>query len=173
MAINRISGNILQDDLQRGANLSIQGNLVYFDVTNNRVGFLTNAPTDDVTIDGTANVLGNITAEYYFGDGSELDSVFTDRGSDSSNWNLLTSMGVYRVNRTSWAGTTGTPINSTVYVGLLHVMTAGDATTQIFYPGTIVAGDTKIQWTRSYWNSAWTDWIKSLCDDQIIDAGSF
>lgn len=55
MAINRISGNILQDDLQRGANLAIQGNLIYFDVTNDRVGILTSAPADDFTVLGTAN----------------------------------------------------------------------------------------------------------------------
>jgi len=55
MAINRISGNILQDDLQRGANLAIQGNLIYFDVVSNRVGILTSAPADDFTVIGTAN----------------------------------------------------------------------------------------------------------------------
>lgn len=72
MAINRISGNILQDDLQRGANLSIQGNLIYFDVTNDRVGIRTSSPADDfevagifrtgnVTIDSTGNInAGNV-----------------------------------------------------------------------------------------------------------------
>ncbi len=55
MAISRISGNILQDNLQRGANLSIQGNLIYFDVDNNRVGVLTSTPADDFTVIGVAN----------------------------------------------------------------------------------------------------------------------
>ena len=55
MAISRISGNILQDNLQRGANLSIQGNLIYFDVVNNRVGVLTSTPTDAFTVIGVAN----------------------------------------------------------------------------------------------------------------------
>ncbi len=55
MAISRISGNILQDNLQRGANLSIQGNLIYFDVDNNRVGVLTSTPADDFTVLGVAN----------------------------------------------------------------------------------------------------------------------
>ena len=55
MAINRISGNILQDNLQRGANLSFQGNLVYIDVQNNRVGVKTSAPQDDFNVVGVAN----------------------------------------------------------------------------------------------------------------------
>jgi len=55
MAISRVSGNILQDDLQRGTNLSIQGNLIYFDVTNNRVGVRTSAPEDEFNVVGVAN----------------------------------------------------------------------------------------------------------------------
>ena len=55
MAIQRVSGNILQDNLQRGANLSIQGNLAYFDVTNNRVGILTSTPQDELEVIGVAN----------------------------------------------------------------------------------------------------------------------
>ena len=55
MAIQRVSGNILQDNLQRGANLSIQGNLAYFDVTNNRVGILTGTPRDEFNVIGVAN----------------------------------------------------------------------------------------------------------------------
>jgi len=60
MAINRISGNILQDDLRRGSDLAIQGNLIYFDVQNNRVGVRTSTPTDDFEVDGVLRV-GNVT----------------------------------------------------------------------------------------------------------------
>ena len=60
MAINRISGNILQDDLRRGANLAIQGNLIYFDVSNDRVGILTSTPQEDFDVDGNLRV-GNVT----------------------------------------------------------------------------------------------------------------
>jgi hypothetical protein len=59
MAINRISGNILQDNLQRGADLSIQGNLIYFDVINNRVGIKTSVPSDDFEVDGIFRI-GNV-----------------------------------------------------------------------------------------------------------------
>lgn len=59
MAINRISGNILQDNLQRGSDLSIQGNLIYFDIVNNRVGIKTSSPSDDFEIDGIFRI-GNV-----------------------------------------------------------------------------------------------------------------
>lgn len=53
MSINRISGNILQDNLQRGANLSFQGNLLYLDVQNNRVGIINSSPADQFDVVGT------------------------------------------------------------------------------------------------------------------------
>ena len=59
MAINRISGNILQDNLQRGANLAIQGNLVFFDIVNNRVGVNTEEPRTDFEVGGNLQV-GNV-----------------------------------------------------------------------------------------------------------------
>ena len=58
MAINRISGNILQDNLQRGANLSIQGNLVYVDVDNVRLGVNTSSTTHTLTVAGNARIGG-------------------------------------------------------------------------------------------------------------------
>lgn len=60
MAINRISGNILADDLRRGANLAVQGNLIYFDISNDRVGILTSSPQEDFDIEGNLRV-GNVT----------------------------------------------------------------------------------------------------------------
>ena len=57
MAINKISGNILADNLQRGANLAIQGNLIYVDITNTRVGIKKSNPT--VTLDVSGNILAN------------------------------------------------------------------------------------------------------------------
>ena len=60
MAINRVSGNILQDNLQRGTNLSVQGNLIYFDVNTNRVGIRTSSPGSDLEVVGVLEV-GNVT----------------------------------------------------------------------------------------------------------------
>lgn len=59
MAINRISGNILQDNLQRGANLAIQGNLVFFDIVNDRVGIRTETPSEEFEVGGNLKV-GNV-----------------------------------------------------------------------------------------------------------------
>lgn len=67
MAINRISGNILQDNLVRGANLAIQGNLFFVDVVNTRLGVNTSSTTATLTVAGNAaisttlNVSGNAT----------------------------------------------------------------------------------------------------------------
>jgi hypothetical protein len=63
MAINRISGNILQDNLVRGDNLAVQGNLIYFDVQNNRVGILNSTPTTDFDVVGNVRS-GNVTIYY-------------------------------------------------------------------------------------------------------------
>lgn len=62
MAINKISGNILQDNLQRGTNLSIQGNLIYFDVNTNRVGIRTASPGSDLEVVGVLEV-GSVTID--------------------------------------------------------------------------------------------------------------
>jgi hypothetical protein len=58
MAINRISGNILKDNLQRGSNLTIQGNLVYVDIDNTRLGVNTSATTHTLTVVGNAHLAG-------------------------------------------------------------------------------------------------------------------
>lgn len=58
MAINRISGNILKDNLQRGSNLTIQGNLVYVDIDNTRLGVNTSATTHTLTVYGNAHLAG-------------------------------------------------------------------------------------------------------------------
>jgi len=59
MAVNRITGNILADNLQRGANLTIQGNLAYFDVLHNRVGILNSTPQSTLDVGGNLQV-GNV-----------------------------------------------------------------------------------------------------------------
>lgn len=123
---------------------------------------------------------GNITANVgvfttLYGNGAAITGVAGDRGTDSNDWNSIIEMGAYKVNRDSWSGTTGTPTDSTVFVGILQVLTSSDATTQIFYPGTIGnnANDVRIQWNRSLWNGAWTTWYKIINDRQVVDAGSY
>lgn len=104
MAINRISGNILQDNLQRGTDLAIQGNLIYFDVINNRVGIRTSSPSDDFEVDGVLRVgnvvidsAGNISAGgNYINDLAE-PSVNSDAATkfyvDSATGNVVANLG--------------------------------------------------------------------------------
>ena len=134
-------------------------------------GYLSvNGTTDlhDTTVTGSLSVTGNITGNI------TLTNVMQDRGSDSSNWNAITQMGTYTVNRTSWAGTSGTPLDSQVFVGLLEVLNStSTAISQVFYPGTVDITNAKIQWSRSYWAGVWTPWIKILDGDQTVSGGEF
>lgn len=119
------------------------------------------------------SVSGNVTGNYLNGNGTAITSVSADRGSDTNNWDTITQMGVYTVNRLSWSGTTGTPTDSQVFVGLLEVKNSLDtAITQIFYPGTVQT-DVKIQWNRANWDGNWTNWIMIVNDQQIVSGGEF
>jgi len=132
--------------------------------------------TSGFTFDKTSNLVtvsGTVSAVGFVGNGAALANVMSDRGGDSNNWNNLTQMGVYLVNRTSWAGTVGTPLDSQVFIGVLEVMNSTNtALTQVFYPAT-VSNDIKIQWTRSYWSGSWTGWILMTNSGQTITGGDF
>jgi hypothetical protein len=120
------------------------------------------------------SVTGNVTANNFSGNGAALTGVMSDRGSDPNNWNTLTQMGVYTVNRVSWSGTVGTPLDSQVFVGLLEVKNSTNtALEQVFYPGTIDESNVKIQWNRAYWGGSWTGWIKMVNDYQTVVGGEF
>ena len=120
------------------------------------------------------SLTGNVTANNISGNGAALTSVMADRGTDSNNWNTLTQMGVYTVNRLSWSGTVGTPLDSQVFVGLLEVKNSTNtALEQIFYPGTVDESNVKIQWNRAYWSGSWTAWIKMVNDYQTVVGGEF
>jgi len=61
MAIGRISGPMLVQDLERqGINLSFDGNLLYLDVTNRRIGVNTNNPNVALDVVGRANISSNL-----------------------------------------------------------------------------------------------------------------
>jgi len=61
MAIGRISGPMLVNDLERqGVNLSFDGNLIYLDVTNRRVGINTTEPNVELDVVGSANISSNL-----------------------------------------------------------------------------------------------------------------
>jgi hypothetical protein len=83
-------------------------------------------------------------------------------------------MGVYTVNRVSWSGTQGTPLDSQVYNGLLEVKNSTNtAITQVFYPGNVAIANTQVQWNRSYWSGSWSSWYYIVNNNNVVDAGSF
>lgn len=154
------------------ANITVPG-------SNTQVIFNDNGSADATsgfTFNKTSNLVtvgGNVSAVGFVGNGAGLANVMADRGLDSNNWDTLTQMGVYLVNRTSWAGTVGTPLDSQIFIGVLEVVNAtGTALSQIFYPAT-VSEDVKIQWNRSYWSGSWTAWILMTNNGQVITGGDF
>ena len=168
------TGNITADYLIGNivANITVPG-------ANTQVIFNTNGSADATagfTFDKTSNLVtvgGNVSAVGFVGNGGGLANVMADRGNDSNDWNNLTQMGIYLVNRTSWSGTVGTPLDSQIFVGLLEVVNATNtALAQIFYPAT-VSEDVKIQWNRSYWSGSWTGWILMTNNGQVITGGDF
>jgi hypothetical protein len=146
------------------ANLSVTGNITTGNL--NSLG----------TVSATGNITsaGNISANTFIGSGTALTDVMADRGVAPNNWNTMTQMGVYTVNRVSWSGTVGTPLDSQVYVGLVEVKNStSTALAQVYYPGTVESGNVKIQWNRTYWNSTWTAWVKIINDDQVVIGGLY
>ena len=130
--------------------------------------------TGNLNVTGAASVAGNVTASYFVGNGAALLSTMTDRGADQNDWDTLSQMGVYTVNRVSWSGTVGTPLDSQVFTGLLEVKNSTNtAIEQVFYPGTIESGDAKIQWNRANWSGYWTPWIKIINNDQVVTGGVY
>jgi hypothetical protein len=138
----------------------------------------------DVYVAGNSIYVGNLVLSDD-GDGqlvvngstvADTNNTLTNRGADDTNWNLLTVIGLYTVNRTSWSGTIGTPLDSQVFIGTLEVLTSSTATdtsiTQNFYPGAQMT-NAAVQFTRSYWNGAWTAWQKIVNTNQIVSGGEF
>ncbi len=59
MAIGRISGSVLKSNLTRnGTDLAFETNLLYLDVTNNRVGIGTSEPSTALQVSGTTTTTG-------------------------------------------------------------------------------------------------------------------
>lgn len=56
MSISKVSGRMLQDNLVRDANLAIDTDTVYVDITNSRLGVNTSATTHTLTVNGDAHI---------------------------------------------------------------------------------------------------------------------
>lgn len=154
-------------------NITFSGSTISTSTANANITISANG-TGQLNVTSSISASGNITASYFVGNGAVLTNVLADRGTDQNNWNTLTQMGVYTVNRSDWSGTTGTPVDSQVYVGLLEVKNSTNTgINQVFYPGTVDINDAKIQWNRTYWSGSWSAWYQIVNDYQTIPGGEF
>jgi hypothetical protein len=167
--VGNVAGNISGNVTAPGANTQV--------LFNDQGQIAANSAFTFNKTTSTLSTTGNINASGYLnGNGVAILGVLADRGSDPNNWDALTQMGVYTVNRTSWSGVQGAPLNSTVFVGLLEVKNSTNQTVeQIFYPGTLETpvGNVVVQWNRAYWNNIWSSWIKMVNDGQVVTGGDF
>ena len=70
MAIGRISGSVLKSNLTRnGADLAFETNLLYLDVTNNRVGIGTSEPSTTLHVNGNTTITGDLSLSGSFAPG--------------------------------------------------------------------------------------------------------
>lgn len=140
-------------------------------------------PWNDLYLNGNSIYLGNVVLSESNGElavngnaVATVENTLSNRGADSSNWNLITAMGLYTVNRLSWSGTIGTPLDSQVFIGTLEVLVSSTQTdtsiTQNFFPGQQLT-DAAVQFTRSNWNGDWTLWQKIINTRQIVSGGEF
>lgn len=192
MAINRISGNILQDDLRRGSNLAVQGNLVYFDVVNDRVGVRTSTPSDDfevagilrvgnVTIDDVGNIdaggvnitdlaepVANADAATKFYVDSQLGNLTSIGNLEVSNTTITTSLAVGNITLAPTG--TSTVIIDTV-TGL--VIPTGNSAQR---PAPAQIGtlrfNTEVQRVEIYDGSGWEDIVSNVASQVITPDGS-
>ena len=154
-------------------NITFVGDTISTDTANGNITLSANG-TGQLNVTSSLSASGNISGNYFIGNGSALTSVMADRGNDQNNWDTLTQMGVYTVNRTSWSGTQGTPLDSQIYTGILEVKnTTNIGINQVFYPGTVDTGNPKIQWNRTYWNGSWSNWYYIVNDVQTVEGGLF
>lgn len=97
---------------------------------------------------------------------------FADQGTDPSNWDQNSKLGLYYVNRQSWSGTVGTP-TETDTVGLLAVFVSGGAIVQKYQPGN-VGSSYGSEYIRSrIGNASWTAWTRTVADGGFLDGGSY
>jgi hypothetical protein len=128
------------------------------------------AVNNTLTIHGTVFNGSDITTS---GNISAVN-VFQDRGADMNDWNTVTTMGVYLINRTSWSGTTNTPLNTMIYTGQLEVVNTGNISiTQNYRPYSNTPGQ-DVYWTRGkYGTNSWTPWVEIINGAETMDGGSF
>ena len=141
-----------------------QGNVTTGNVSGTK-GTFTEVSVTTINATGNINVSGNVTAP----------NVLSDRGFDQNNWDTLTQIGVYAINRVSWSGVTGAPTDSLVFTGLLEVLSSSNlSTVQIFRPNDGSTINPNVEFIRSKFSTGgWTAWVKMINNFQIVDCGSY
>lgn len=120
--------------------------------------------TGDVNIGGNLSLTGSFSAT----------TIFSDRGTDGLDWNTLTTMGVYLINRSSWSGTSNTPINSQYFTGQLEVVNTGNVSIAQFYRPYNATSSGDVYWTRSkHSTNSWSSWTEIINGAETMDGGSF
>jgi len=137
MAIGRISGPMLKNDLTRqGVDLSFEGNLLYLDVTNLRIGINKSSPSNALS------VLGNIDANNL----SVVSNVYSN-GLYDGTLRALTQV-------TNGGGVTATVSGNTITLGssgLINAVTNGGGIT-----GTVSSGNLQLGSNANSANTAST-----------------
>jgi len=123
MAIGRISGPMLKSNLERlGTDLAVETDLLYLDVTNNRIGINESTPTkslqvDNVTIEGSQ--VRSVSGALDLGANSDISvtggsngQVLTTDGSGNLTWTTVSSDGQ--------SLQLGTPDDSSWYDGAIN-----------------------------------------------------
>jgi hypothetical protein len=134
MAIGKISGPMLQTDLSRqGVDLSVDTNLVYFDVTNRRLGVNTVIPTQSLDVMGNVHlanlsILGNtITSDtgkinlgtpsnVVLSGGTSYDVIYTDGAGNLAfgNINVIAGLDVLTGNNVTLGSNTSGSFSNAV-----------------------------------------------------------
>ena len=123
MAINKIDGNMLADNLARDNDLSVETNLLYVDVANSRIGINTATPAqslqvDNITINGSQirstsgdldlGAVADITIS-----GGSADYVLTTDGAGGLTWSSIDTL--VSTGTTGMSVTLGTPTDTSLY----------------------------------------------------------
>jgi len=174
--ISRPDANTLILSNPAGASFSITGTSAgqasgtFGNLVANSGSTSTSTSTGALQVIGGAGISGNL----YVGGNISATNIFQDRGNDMNDWNTLTVMGVYLINRDSWTGTSNTPLNTLNFTGQLEVINTGNVSiTQNYRPYDNATGP-NVFWTRSkYSTSAWTTWVKIINGSEVMDGGSF
>jgi len=124
------------------------------------------------------NFTGNVSFDVVTANQIQASNILSDRGNDQLNWNTLIEMGVYLVDRTSWSGIVGAPVDSQIFKGVLEVLNTGNtALVQNYRPSDLTSGQNSVSYvyyTRSKFSSGpWSPWREIVNGDGYVDGGAY